>query len=451
MQKNTRVFLDIIIGNKAAGRLTIELFEDLTPFTCENFRGLCTGDYGSGSSGYKLCYQDCLFFKLVPQKYLVGGDIVSNTGKDGDSIYGRHFIDENFSRRHSGIGLLSMHSKGANTNSSSFVITLGECPELDDRNVVFGQVIEGIQVLKKIEKTQTDANHKPILPIRIFNCGQLDDGREHIKFEEFREHINIYRAFEERKAQKKEEHLRKYYEMMREKEENEKSEEKEEKGMGGEIEEDEIEEEKVEEGANAFQKELARIRGELKKAKKMNDKAVAEELEKNADPSYEKKRKKKEWIDKEKQFADDLEMLGISSDKTYLTDNIAHAGNVERKKRKREKKASFGWDVFNTDALMRGYKRRLGKIVIDKDQADAQNKDKSVVVLEPTEERVNKMAKELEDEAEKRKKFSRRRPFYEDLDVNYINERNRVYNAKLTRSYKEYTDEIKKNLERGTA
>lgn len=454
MKKNARVFLDLMVGNKAAGRLLIELFEDLTPFTAENFRGLCTGDYGKGSQGHSLSYQDSLIFKLIPNKYIIGGDIISNTGKEGDSIYGRSFVDENFDRRHSGIGLVSTYSKGPNTNSSGFIITLGECNELDDKCVVFGQVIEGINVLKSIEKTLTDEMHKPKVPIKVFNCGQVDDGRDHIKFEEFRDQINIYRAYEERKAQKKEEHLREYYEMIKVKKSTEESLNIKENGIEDEN-DDEIEEEEPEETVSGAQgvlaERLAKIKASLKSALKNNEKAAAEERDRNLDPQWEKKQKKKEWIEKDKKYSEDLEMLGLSKEKAYLMDNIAHVGNVEKKKKKKEKRSSYGWDIFNTDALMRGYKRRLNKLEIDKEQAEIQNKDKAMIVDEPPKAKVDKMAEELEQEVEKRKKFSRRRPFYEDMDVSFINERNRVYNSKLQRNFKEYASEIKNNLERGTA
>lgn len=450
MNKNTKVFLDIIIGNKAAGRLTIELFEDITPFTSENFRGLCSGDYGKSPSNQDLFYQDSLFFKLVPGKYVAGGDIVSNTGKSGESIYGKHFIDENFTRRHSGPGLLSTYNKGPNTNSSTFLITLGECPELDDKNIVFGQVVEGLSVLKTIEKTQTDEFQKPKFPIRIFNCGQLEDGREHIKFEEFRDQIKIYRAFEERKAQRKEEHLQQYYELL--KNSNEPlNPAKSPSGSSSSQSSDNETPDLALTPSSSLSSRIQKLKSELKKAKKQNESALIQDQEHQTDPSFDKKLRKKDWLTKEQTKSEQLECLGISEDKHYLLDNIAHVGNVEKKKRKRNKRAAFGWDVFNTDSLMKAYKKRLVKIEPDKDLIKLQNEDKNLVLLNPPQEKIEKMASELEAEAEKRNKFSRRRPFYEDLDVNYINERNRVYNAKLARTYKDYAAEIKRNLERGTS
>lgn len=449
MHKNSKVFLDLLIGTKAAGRVTIELFEDLTVFTAENFRGLCTGDYGTSKSGHLLSYQDSLIFQVVPGKFLIGGDFISNTGKEGESIYGKSFIDENFTRTHSGVGLVSMRSKGPNTNSSIFVITLGNCPELDGKNVVFGQVVDGINTLKNIEKVATDQFHKPKVPIRIFNCGQIDDGREHIKFEEFRDQINIYRGYEERKAQKKEEHLKKYYDLIQEQ-----TTEKPIEITQVQPDQDLIEEEP--EPVDNFSTELltsrfAKIKAKLKQVRKANDLAVVEEMKKKSDLTWEKKQKKKEWESKEKEAIGNLEALGLASDQAYLIDNIAHVGNIGKKIKKKEKRSAYGWDVFNTDALLRGYKRRVAKVNVDKEEASRQNEDKSIVVVEPDLKRIERMAEELEEEAERRKKFSRRRPFYEDYDISFINERNRVYNAKLARNFKEYAAELKGNLERGTS
>jgi cyclophilin family peptidyl-prolyl cis-trans isomerase len=457
MKKNSKVFLDIIIGTKAAGRVTIELFEDLTPFTCENFRGLCTGDYGKSSSGQALCYQDSLFFKLIPNKYLIGGDIISNTGKTGESIYGKTFVDESFSRKHSSAGLLSTYSKGPNTNSSSFIITLSECEELDGKSVVFGQVVEGLQVLKTMEKTPIDSFFKPKVPIRVFNCGQLGDGREHVKFEEFRDQIKIYRAFEEKKAQRKEEHLRQYYQLLNTTGENqiEIIDPQDEKNNGTEDEEseefEEFEENQEKISENSLTARLAHLKKSLKQAKKANQQAVLEEDEKNINPSLDKKRKKQEWLSKEKKKQENLEILGISTEKAYLTDSIAHAGNVEKKKRKRDKRSTYGWEVFNTDAHLRAYKKRVAKLETDKTLANQQSENPTIIISDPVPEKIEKMAAELEAEAERKNKFSRRRGFNQDLDVSYINERNRVYNLKLDRTYKDYVAEIKRNLERGTS
>eukprot|EP01068_Selenidium_serpulae_P017736 Selendium_serpulae@DN6402_c0_g2_i3.p1 len=106
---NTEVFLDVAIGNKAGGRIVFQLFTDITPKTAENFRGLCTGEYGLAQKSKKpLHYVGCKFFRVLPGFIIQSGDFVSNTGDGGESVYHGAFRDENFSRRHAQAGVLSM-------------------------------------------------------------------------------------------------------------------------------------------------------------------------------------------------------------------------------------------------------------------------------------------------------------------------------------------------------
>lgn len=96
---------------------------------------------------------------------------MSHDGSGGESIYGKHFKDENFSRRHAHAGVVSMANIGRNTNASQFFITLNPCPHLDGKHVVFGQVIEGMDVVREIAKVPTDVYDKPRIPVHIFSCG----------------------------------------------------------------------------------------------------------------------------------------------------------------------------------------------------------------------------------------------------------------------------------------
>ena len=430
MGKNPHVFLDITIGTKAAGRVVIELFKDLTPFTVENFRGLCSGDYGKSEQGYLLSYLDNLFHKVVPKRFCAAGDIVHNNGQGGDSIYTGNFVDEDFTRRHSHAGLVATLNKGPNCNNSQFLMTLGECSDLDGKGVVFGRVVEGMSVLRQIEKVSTDSNDFPKVPVRIFNCGELDDGREHIKFEEFKDQIQIYRAFIEKKAQKREEHLKEYYSQTQPERESEEHSE--------DSEENEIPQ----------KRKLTEIKEKLKEAKKLNETAIMKEKQKR-DPSWKKKQKKKDWQDKEKEFYEELDLQGIPPDKKYLTDNLAFVSNANHKAHKKHKKSTYGWEVFNEDSLLRAYKRRVNKLQFDPEEYKNQQDPNYQTEVNP--QKLDQMAEELESEAKRRKKFSKKRTFMDDLDVNFINERNRVYNAKLQRHFKEYAAEMKANLERGTA
>lgn len=134
----------------------------------------------------------------------------------------------------------------------------------------------------------------------------------------------------------------------------------------------------------------------------------------------------------------------------YLVENIADVSYTDKKKRKRGKRSAYGWDVFNNRALEQGYKRRIGKLEFDSEEYKKQMENPEGPI-EAKPENVEKMSEELEREMERRKKFSRRRPYYEDMDISFINERNRVYNAKLQRHFKDQAQELKGNLERGTA
>eukprot|EP01132_Coremiostelium_polycephalum_P005249 gene5249-6532_t len=167
----TRVFFDITIGGKDAGRIVMELFTEKTPKTAENFRALCTGEKGVGKSGLPLHYKGSTFHRIIPQFMIQGGD-----GTGGESIYGEKFEDENFEEKHTKSGLLSMANAGPNTNGSQFFITTVPTPHLDGKHCVFGKVIKGMSVVRKIEHTETANGDKPVEPVIISNCGELKEG-----------------------------------------------------------------------------------------------------------------------------------------------------------------------------------------------------------------------------------------------------------------------------------
>ena len=102
-----------------------------------------------------------------------GGDFVSGDGKGSFSIYGPKFNDENFKLKHDAPGILSMANSGPNTNGCQFFITCTKCDFLDDKHVVFGRVIDGLLVVRKIENVPTGANSKPRLPVVVTQCGEM--------------------------------------------------------------------------------------------------------------------------------------------------------------------------------------------------------------------------------------------------------------------------------------
>ncbi|MFF6772117.1 peptidylprolyl isomerase [Streptomyces sp. NPDC012637] len=141
---SNNVFFDITINGEPAGRIVFELFDDVVPKTARNFRELATGQNGFGYAGSP-------FHRVIPQFMLQGGDFTNENGTGGKSIYGEKFADENFDLKHDRPFLLSMANAGKNTNGSQFFITTIVTDWLDGKHVVFGEVVEGQDVVKKVE------------------------------------------------------------------------------------------------------------------------------------------------------------------------------------------------------------------------------------------------------------------------------------------------------------
>lgn len=173
--ENPKVYFDISIDSGAAEWIVFELFDDAVPKTAENFRALCTGEKGEGESGMPLHYEGSGFHRIIPDFMCQGGDFTRGNGTGGESIYGAKFADESFAGKagqHPGPGVLSMANAGPNTNGSQFFICTVPTPWLNGRHVVFGQVIEGYDVVRKMEAVGSRSGATSV-PVIIVGSGEV--------------------------------------------------------------------------------------------------------------------------------------------------------------------------------------------------------------------------------------------------------------------------------------
>jgi len=169
---NPKVSFDMVQGEEKLGRVVMQVFKDVVPKTAENFIELCKGTEKDGKT---MGYKGSTFHRVIKDFMIQGGDFTNGDGTGGRSIYGEKFDDENFILTHDAPGLLSMANAGPNTNGSQFFITTKATPHLDGKHVVFGKVVEGMDVVRKIENCKKNAGDKPTVDIVIGECGVVDD------------------------------------------------------------------------------------------------------------------------------------------------------------------------------------------------------------------------------------------------------------------------------------
>jgi peptidyl-prolyl isomerase H (cyclophilin H) len=171
---NPVVFFDVTIGGAEVGRLKMELWKDVCPKTCENFRKFCTGEHKNPRDMQPMGYKNVEFHRVIKAFMIQGGDFLKGDGTGCISTYGTTFADENFIAKHTGPGLLSMANSGPDSNGCQFFLTCAPTEWLDDKHVVFGRVLgDGLLVLRKIENVRCGPNNRPRVSARIAECGEM--------------------------------------------------------------------------------------------------------------------------------------------------------------------------------------------------------------------------------------------------------------------------------------
>ncbi|TXG64853.1 hypothetical protein EZV62_011847 [Acer yangbiense] len=209
------------------------------------------------------------------------------------------------------------------------------------------------------------------------------------------------------------------------------------------------------------QKKMFELRLKMNEARKANQTAMIAEKKRIEAPAESRGISKQKWLEeRKKKIGKLLDANGLDMKNAFMLDTQEAA---EAKYKKWEKDpAPFGWDVFNQKTLYNAYKKRTKNVNIDLEEYNKMKETDPEFYREASslqygkapkisEDKIDKMVKELKDRDEKRKSFSRRRKFHDDKDIDSINDRNEHFNKKIERAFGKYTLEIKNNLERGTA
>ena len=456
-------------GELKLGRVVLELRADVAPRTAENFRCLCVGWGGAGGGGAApLSFGGSRVHRIIPGFMVQGGDITRGDGTGGMSVYGAEFEDETFALSHEAAGVLSMANAGADTNNSQFFITLKACRHLDGKHVVFGRVVEGMHVLKKLEKLGSRSGDVAA-DVRVIDCGEegVLAGQE----DALAATISVASA---PRAAGGDDGGRARAHAGARPAPADGGTAPGSPGAGGaevpppgaaEAEAGGVPVPDPTAGMSAREKRMYEIRRKMEKSKTANRRAVAAERRREAnggaagedEGGESSARQYKEAKQREKET---LEAHGLGEDRAHLLDSLEAAERAYKKKNK--KPAISGPDPFSQQNLYRSFQRRADAVPVDleeyeraKREAPEFYRDGNSMMYgqapEIPEKNVDRMVKELDEQRERREKFSRRRKHYEGRDVDSINNFNAQFNRKAGRAFDDYTAEIKMNLERGTA
>ena len=415
--QRARAWLDVAIGGRPAQRITFELYSDVLPRTCENFRALCAGDRGA-----RLTYAGSTFHRVIRNFMIQGGDFTRGDGTGGESVYGEKFADEGFPHKHDAAHVLSMANAGPDTNGSQFFVTLRATPHLDGKHVVFGRVAAGGDVVDAIARVAVDASDAPVAAVRIVACGAAAAGAAAAEPGPAAEAVAEPEPEPEAATDPRDE-----------------SDESDEPGAD----------------ASDAAKRLKALRRKMRAGRRDNAQAATVERRRLREDGDGAKARRRERDARDEARKAELAKRGVPAERAYVLDSAETAGRRDDAKKKKERRrAAFGWDVFNDDSKHKAYEKRVASLPAGGADDDAREAEDPLAyggarVDDPR--AVRRMAKELEGRAQQRSKFSRRRPEVPGADVDAINDRNAHFNKKLKRAFDKYTVEIRQDLERGTA
>lgn len=465
-----RVFLDVAIGRERVGRIVIELRKDVVPRTCENFRALCTGERGrSASSGAVLSFKKSVFHRVIPEFMIQGGDFTRGDGTGGESVYGTTFEDENFTLSHRGAGTVSMANAGPNTNGSQFFICTGDTPWLDGKHVVFGFVVEGMDVVRKIESRGSKSG-KTREEITIAECGEIPAeliGEDVLTADA---KSLLQREAEERKLANKEARpiadenpdaasVRR----LREMEEQAEAAAERAAASRGVVVTDYSDPSAMDPtaGMSDKQRRLFELRLKLNEGRKKNQAAVIEEKKRvDAPEEYEKAQKRKMMEAGKKTYQDNLVKQGIDPKAGHLAVTIEQANSKKAKKQQYDPNNAGQFSserqhltyereraLFNAQISAEEYKAQKESVPDFYRSADSVDHSTN----KPTQEAIDRLAQNVIASQRKKQEARDKRQARETRALDGINLRNERHNAMLAKAYDKYSSEIKANLERGTA
>jgi cyclophilin family peptidyl-prolyl cis-trans isomerase len=446
----------------------MELYADTTPKTAENFRALCTGERGISSHSNKLLhYKGSTFHRVISGFMAQGGDFTKGDGTGGESIYGVRFNDENFIHKHTTRGQLSMANAGPNTNGSQFFLTFKDTPHLNNRHVVFGRVVEGMDVLRIVEMVATDSSDRPKTALIVADCGQLGlEDELPASASATSQQTAPNKSVDSKQTPNTES------EPVVEAEEP----------VEEAVEEPEFDEAQMN-GMTDMQKRLFKLRMKINQGRKANKAETEAEFRRLKDPKFDSKQRYKEKVEEEQQLARQAEKDESSSSsqtqRPHGTNSMAArakqddlmnitAEDAEKVKAKAvakaETAATFGWNAYTAEADYRAYKKKLTRLPTNSSEttgatdtimydaeADSDLLDYGRAGNNVSEVGMDRLCKSIEVDQEKRTKFRRRRAHMEGVTEDAINDSNANFNKKIKRQFDKYTVEIRQNLERGTA